>query len=521
MRVGDIRGSLPCALLSTAALLLLGVQPARLLAEDALSDAAGAITVDAARQYVSALADDTFEGRAAGTRGGRAAALYIVQELQSRHLRGAAAKGFYQPFDGGLSNILAVVEGSDPELKKQYILVGAHYDHVGYGSSRNSFGPLGYIHNGADDNASGVAGLLEMAAAFARLPEPPKRSVLIAFWDGEEAGLLGSKYWAEHPTVPLAQVVATINMDMIGRLRAGRLEVYGSRTSRGLRRLVSEQNAGVDLTLAFETELKANSDHYSFYNKQLPYLFVHTGLHSDYHRPSDDADKINADGVRQAALLMFKTAYALANQPRTSGFRQQIRSESAATVQALELPLPALPARLGLSWNERPGGSGLLVASVAPGGPAYRAGLQPGDRILEAGGRAVVAGTELRNIVLAASSPLLLKVRRPASEQPVDLSVRLSGQPIRVGIAWREDESEPDSVIVSRVVPGSPADLAGLHVGDRIYRAGGEDVHGSEDFQRRLQELGDTCELDVERRGRLRTVKIERLAAIAGTPSAE
>lgn len=522
MRFGISRAPLRCSLAGIAAVGLscCGLS-GEARAEDAVSAAAGAITVDAARHYVTALADDTFEGRAAGTRGGRAAALFIVQELQSHHLRGAGTKGFYQPFDGGMSNILAVVEGSDPELKNQYVLIGAHYDHVGYGTSRNSFGPTGYIHNGADDNASGVAGLLELAAAFANLPERPKRSVLLAFWDGEEAGLLGSKYWAGHPTVPLSQVVVAVNVDMIGRLRGKRLEVYGTRTSRGLRRLLSEQNAGVDLTLQFDAELKANSDHYSFYAKQLPYLFLHTGLHGDYHRPSDDADKINADGIRQTAQLIFKTACVLANQPQGTSFRQQVRSESAAAVQALEQPLPALPGRLGLTWHERPGEGGLIAISVVPGGPAQRAGLQPGDKILTAAGRDINSGAEFRAVVLAATSPLALQVRRAGSDQPLALSARLTGQPIRIGIAWRDDEAEPDSVIVSRVVPGSPADLAGLRVGDRIYRVAGQDVHGSADFQLRLKEVSGPCELEVENHGRLRTVKVEPLATIPGTPAAE
>lgn len=485
-----------------------------------MSAAAGVITVDAARHYVGALADDTFEGRAAGSRGGRAAALFVVQELQSRGLRAAGTKGYYQSFDGGLSNILAVVEGSDPELKNQYVLIGAHYDHVGYGSSRTSYGPLGYIHNGADDNASGVAGLLEVAAALAKLPEPPKRSVLLACWDGEELGLLGSKYWSEHPTVPLRHLVATINIDMIGRLRGKRLEVYGSRTSRGLRRLVSEQNAGIDLTLQFDPELKSNSDHYSFYSKQLPYLFVHTGLHGDYHRPSDDADKINAEGVRQTALLLFKTIVALANQPQAAGFRQQVRSEGPATVQALEQPLPTLPARLGLNWDERAPGPGLVVARVQPNGPAHRAGLRPGDRILRAAGREIGSSADFRAVVLAARSPLTLSVRKTGSEQAVDLSVPLQGQPVRLGITWREDEAEPDSVIVARVVPGSPAERAGLQVGDRIYRIDGQDVHGTADLQRRLGDLTGPCELDVETHGRLRSVKVEPLTAISGTPAA-
>ena len=493
--------------------------PARASGNDAIAAASEAITSDAARQYVSALADDTFEGRAAGSRGGRAAGLYIVKELQSHGLKGAAAKGFYQSFDGGLSNILAVVEGSDPELKNQYILISAHYDHVGYGNSRNSYGPIGHIHNGADDNASGVAGLLEVAAAFAKLPQPPKRSVLFAFWDGEELGLVGSKYWVEHPTVPLGRVATMLNVDMIGRLRGNRMDVYGSRTSRGFRRLVSQQNAGLDLTLNFDPELKSNSDHYPFYAKQVPYLFLHTGLHNDYHRPSDDVDKINVDGVRQSALLLFKLTYELAQQPRLSGYRPSSRTESTWALQSLEQPLSALPGRLGLTWDDRAAGPGLLVARVNAGGPAAKAGIRSGDRITWAAGREIASAEEFRATVLSAISPLALSVERRGSEKPLELTVALTGQPIRLGITWRDDEAEPDSVIVARVVPGSPADRAGLRVGERIYQINGASVAGSADCGRRLAEITGLMEFEVENHGRIRTVKVEPLTVSPGTGS--
>lgn len=113
-------------------------------------------------------------------------------------------------------------------------------------------------------------------------------------------GLLGSKYWTSHPTVPLDHVAAMINIDMIGRLRGGRLSLYGSRSCRGFRRLASEQNVGLNFVIDFDFELKGDSDHYPFYSKQIPFLFAHTGLHNDYHRPSDDPEKINAEGVRRS-----------------------------------------------------------------------------------------------------------------------------------------------------------------------------------------------------------------------------
>ncbi|MEX2113551.1 MAG: M20/M25/M40 family metallo-hydrolase, partial [Pirellulales bacterium] len=263
------------------------------------------ITAEKVKNYVDALADDTFEGREAGSRGSRAAGGYIVEEIKKHGLPGGGPQGsYYQPF-GSYRNILAFAEGSDPAQKDQVIVVSAHYDHVGYGSNRNSYGPIGRIHNGADDNASGVAGLLEVIDAVCKLPQRPRRSILFAFWDGEEKGLLGSEHWVNNPTVPLKNVPILLNVDMIGRLRNSRVEVIGIRTTPGLRRLISQLNGAEALTLDFNWDIRPDSDHQSFYSRGIPFLMLHTGKHSEYHRPSDDAELINNDGLSQIAQLMF------------------------------------------------------------------------------------------------------------------------------------------------------------------------------------------------------------------------
>ena len=283
------------------------------------------------------LADDTFEGREAGSRGGRAAGLYVVKQIEATGLPGAAGKGsYYQPFGSGYSNILALLEGSDPALKDQYIIVSAHYDHVGYGTRRNSYGPIGLIHNGADDNASGVALLIEVIEAFVRLGHPPKRSVLFAFWDGEEKGLLGSAHWVSQPTIPLDHVALVINADMVGRARGGKLEVFGSRSIAGMRRLFSAENDDPNLTIEFPWEVKTNSDHYTFYKQQIPAMLIHTGLHDDYHRPSDDIEKINSDGIRQIAQLVFHVVDQAADAERLAGFRSRSQSETPAAQREVE-----------------------------------------------------------------------------------------------------------------------------------------------------------------------------------------
>ena len=192
------------------------------------------IIVDASdvADHIQVLADDAFEGREGGQRGGRAASSYIEQEIIPLGLTPAGAgKSYFQSFPtrfGTLRNVLIMIPGSDPVLQNDVIVVGAHYDHVGYGNKRNSFGPFGYVHNGADDNASGVAGLIKIAETLAELPISCRRTILLAFWDGEEQGLLGSKYFVKNQPecIQDKKIIFSINLDMIGRLRHRQLNVF-------------------------------------------------------------------------------------------------------------------------------------------------------------------------------------------------------------------------------------------------------------------------------------------------------
>src|SRR5580704_7239109 len=197
------------------------------------------------RQHCAVLASDTFEGRETGTHGGEAAGTYIAGELRKhpRALPAAADGDYFQPVPPRSRNVLVRIPGSDPVLKSEYVVVGAHYDHVGYGDARNSRGPIGYIHNGADDNASGTSALLELVKAFTSLDKPPKRSLVFSFWDAEEQGLLGSEYWTQYPTVSLQGLRLVVNLDMVGRLRENRAECLGCRTAPGLRGLIATSNS--------------------------------------------------------------------------------------------------------------------------------------------------------------------------------------------------------------------------------------------------------------------------------------
>jgi hypothetical protein len=461
------------------------------------------------KRHVFALADDTFEGREAGSRGGRAAAGYLRDEFKRYGLAPAGDGGGYdQSFGDGYRNLLGLIEGGDPQRRDEVVVVSAHFDHVGYGTQRNSYGPIGHIHNGADDNASGTAGLLELAEALGRQEPRPRRSVLIALWDGEEKGLLGSKHWVAQPTLSLDRVELMINLDMIGRLRDNRVELYGTRTGHGLRRLVSGANSA-NLLMDFTWEMKDNSDHYSFYQHDVPVLMPHTGLHDDYHRPSDDAEKVNLDGMADVVRFVLELTYAAADANSLPEFRQSSRSDAPRHRSALEAELPRLPSRLGVRWDHRQAETNgdVWITGVVSGSPAERGGLRAGDRVAVFGGVPITADVAFAPIVLA--SPVDVDVDVERGGETVALRLQLDGQPLRLGLSWRADEGEPGTVVVKRVVPGSPAGLAGFRLGDRIYQISGHDFVDNDELIAKVAAAGAPLTLQVERDGRLMNLTVE------------
>jgi len=473
--------------------------------------AMNSIAIPDLRAHLEVLSDDAMEGREAGSRGGRAAAAYLSQKLAELGLQpNGDADAYTQTFErGAYRNLLAVWEGCDADLKHQYVLVGAHYDHVGYGTRRNSRGPWGRIHNGADDNASGVSGVLEVAEALTLLDPPPKRSVLFALWDGEEKGMLGSKHWCANPTVPLRDVAMAFNADMIGRLRGNTVHVFGARTACGLRRWTSESNPSAELLIDFSWEMKANSDQFPFVQREIPTLMIHTGLHDEWHRPSDDADTINYEGASVATRLLFSLVVQAANQSSRLEFRKESRSESPADRERLEQPAVPRAPRLGIAWKTQDGQrSGVTLSHVTRGSAADRAGLQVGDRLLRLGEQEVADESRLGAAIWAASSPATIVVERAPGEI-LQLSVQLDGEPLRFGFSWREDMAEPGTVVLVEIVPHSAAFLAGLQVSDRIYRVADRDFCNGDELGQLLASLPSPVPLLVERSGRLQTVVVD------------
>jgi hypothetical protein len=362
------------------------------------------------RAHVSTLADDVFEGRGVGTRGGRAAGQYIVKHLSQSKLHASGTEdGYFQPCANGGRNILAVWPGSDPKLQDEYIVVGAHYDHVGDGRKGNVKGPLGQIYNGADDNASGVSALLELIDGLSAGEVETRRSILFAFWDGEEMGMLGSKDWFRSPTISPNKVKLAFNIDMVGRLRDGKLQVLGTRTGYNMRSLVS---GPVDplLALDYSWELTANSDHWPFLERQIPIVMLHTGLHDDYHLPGDDAEKINVAGLETVSRYLLATVVAAANTDVLPTYRPARRFESLATqrrnrerymtVSHQELPTGE-PPRIGITWrsDEAEPGS-VFLTRVIEGSPAAAAELAIDDRVFAINGQPFADAEEFRHTLL-------------------------------------------------------------------------------------------------------------------------
>jgi hypothetical protein len=463
-------------------------------------------------EQVSVLADAAMEGREAGTKGGKAAADYLADQYAKLRLRGGGDKdGFFQAFAPNFRNVLAMLRGSDPKLRDQVILVSAHYDHVGYGGT-HSLGPSGYVHPGADDNASGTSAVLTLAKAMTLLSEPPKRSILFVNWDAEEKGLLGSKHWVANPTVPIDRVVAGLNLDMIGRLRDSHLLIVGSRSGYGWRRLLCSHNDDPGLNIEFSWLLKASADHYPLFEHEIPVLLFHTGLHKDYHRPSDVAKSINSEGMQQIARMLFGIVYELANAAKTPAFRAAAQNESPETEMAAidESSDPKPADRLGIAWVEDATvANGVVVSDVKADSPAERAGLRVGDRIVRFAGRDIRSDDDFYAAVSAAANPASIAVKRAGETKSLRLAATLDGNPLRWGIVWRVDDAEPGVIILTHVVPGSPAARAGLRVGDRIYQVAGRNFTDDTAFALLAKTPSDSLQLSVERESRVRTVRIQ------------
>ena len=481
------------------------------------------IEEDDLKRHVSFLASDTIEGRESGSPGGRAAGAYIVDELRKYGLKpGAADNDFYQEFGNGYRNILAILPGVAPassedaavsstRMNTEYIMIGAHYDHVGYGNSRNSLGPIGQIHNGADDNASGTALLLELARELAKQPSNGRRSILFAFWDAEERGLVGSRHWVSNPTISLDSVKFYFNYDMVGRLDEETLEVYGVRTTFGQQQRIVRHNHDPSLRLKYNWDNKADSDHYPFYEKHIPYLMLHTGKHEDYHRPSDDAPKLNYAGLCEIGELSARLLWDECHRPDAAMFRKEAKTETESTRQGIALRGAGLTHRLGMITHQNSyEDNSLFVKQVYQDSPAQKAGLRSGDVILNFGDFPI-SEVPFETLALKADGPTALTFVRPPSTERNKILIRPQGNPQLLGVGLYLDAAEPGSAIITRVRPESPAFYAELEANDVIWAIEGTWPRTRDEFFKTLQMISleeKHVHLIVEREGRLREIDV-------------
>ena len=216
--------------------------------------------------------------------------------------------------DKSSQNVVGYIEGSDPKLKNELLVIGGHYDHVGYLKQHSD--TTDYIFNGADDNASGTSAVMAVAQAFGAITQEPKRSVLFIAFTGEEKGLMGSRSYVDKPLFPLDNTIAMLNIDMVGRNGIDTLYMVSESACADLAQINEEENKEIGFTLIDEEKLQGGSDHMSFRKKNIPFLFYHSGLHSDLHKVSDETEMINAEKAAKAARLVFRTAWRIANEDK-------------------------------------------------------------------------------------------------------------------------------------------------------------------------------------------------------------
>jgi aminopeptidase YwaD len=306
-------------------------------------------------------------------------------------------------------------------LNKENVVIGAHYDHLGFGHfGARERASEGQIHPGADDNASGTAVLLELARRLSQLPAKPDRTFVFVAFSGEELGLYGSRHFVGYAPF-LSSTKAMINLDMVGRLRENRLTVFGARSGEKFSDIISEAARELGLEIS-QSDSVGRSDHQSFYNKQIPVLHFFTGNHADYHRPSDTWEKLNIEGMGKVSDLVLLSGLRIANTrepPKFVSLPSRPLAESPGERQGFGTYLGSIP-DYGANTD------GVRLAGVTNGSPAAHAGLREGDIIIQ------LADKKIQNIEDLTAA---LRGQKPGDE--VAIVILRTGKPVSLKATLR------------------------------------------------------------------------------------
>lgn len=382
---------------------------------------------------VAVLANDSLNGRKTGSEGERKAAEYIAKRFADLNLEPKGTDGYFQKFTYKASknphqeaqftsettdstqtgqNVIAYLDNQ----AENTVVIGAHYDHLGMGGEGSLYREGPAIHNGADDNASGVAMMLHLADSlrFDSAEEPKQNNYLFIAFSGEEEGLLGSNYFVKNPTIDTKKITYMLNMDMVGRLNdENTLAVYGVGTSPIFKQVVNA-NAGT-LNITENESGVGPSDHTSFYLADIPVLHFFTGQHEDYHKPTDDTEKVNFEGMKTVANYIFSIIQDLDSQPKLAFKKTKNESEV----------VPDFKVTLGVVPDYLFSGKGMRIDGVSEDRPAQKAGLQKGDIVVKMGEYEV---TDMMSYMKSLS--------KFEKGQTVMVTVKRNGEPMEVEVTF-------------------------------------------------------------------------------------
>ncbi len=405
--------------------------------------------------YISYLACDSLEGRNSGTPGNDLAAEWIADFFAEMRLEPAGADGsYFQSFtfrargmkDGVAKtrNVAAFWEGTDPILKKEAVVIGAHFDHVGRKGQKPSAARMGRasktdtIWNGADDNASGTAAVLEVAQAFALARVPTKRSIVFVCFSGEEHGLYGSDHYVKNPPFPLEKTSLMINLDMVGRNPGTPFTIFGLESDEGGYLVKAMKETASELGgVKYRSGRGAfgGSDHWPFLKSGVPAIFIFGGLHPDYHRISDEVEKICPERVQKTAKTAFLLALGAANRREqlvfSTSFLELLSFRGKRRMLGIDAGEKVATDKLaGFGLPENQGA--VRVAGIYSQTPAARCGLKSGDLILSLGAKTIVRQEPL--------SSLRKAIREAPLGADVPLTILRNGEIMTLLVRWEEEK---------------------------------------------------------------------------------